>query len=64
MVTLLKSRFAYLTLSFVLFLTALPLISIGTTRGPRLLLWIGFTALCVGALIPPIQRLLSSEGKS
>ena len=56
--SLLKSRLAYLSTSFALFLIALPLISIGTTRGPRVLLWIGFAALCLGGLIPPVQRLL------
>ena len=58
MIALLKNPLAYLSTSFVLFLIALPLISIGTTSGPRLLLWIGLVALCVGGLIPPVQRLL------
>ncbi|MBX9823625.1 MAG: hypothetical protein K2Y27_01400 [Xanthobacteraceae bacterium] len=58
MVALLKNPLAYLSTSFVLFLMALPLISIGTTSGPRLLLWIGLVALGVGSLIPPVQRLL------
>ncbi len=58
MVALLKNRLAYLSTSFALFLVALPLISIGTTGGPRLFLWIGLVALCVGGLIPPVQRLL------
>ena len=58
MVALFKNPLAYLTTSFVLFLIALPLISIGTTGGPRLLLWIGLAALCVGGLIPPVQRLI------
>jgi hypothetical protein len=57
-VALLKNRLAYLSTSFALFLIALPLISIGTTGGPRLLLWTGLVALCVGGLIPPVQRLL------
>lgn len=59
MAALLKNPLAYLTLSFCLFLVALPLISFGTTSGPRFLLWAGFAALCVGGLIPPVQRLLS-----
>lgn len=58
MVALLKNRLAYLSTSFALFLIALPLISIGTTSGPRLLLWLGLAALCVGGLIPPVQRLV------
>ena len=58
MVALLKNPLAYLSTSFALFLIALPLISIGATSGPRLLLWLGLAALCVGALIPPVQRLL------
>jgi hypothetical protein len=64
MVALLKSRLALLSTSFALFLIALPLISIGTTGGPRLLLWIGFAALCVGGLIPPVWRLLCGPGSS
>lgn len=58
MVALFKNPLAYLSLSFVLFLISLPLISIGTTGGSRMLLWIGLAALCVGGLIPPTQRLL------
>jgi hypothetical protein len=58
MVALLKNPLAYLSTSFALFLIAPPLISIGTTSGPRLLLWIGLVALCVGGLIPPVQRLV------
>lgn len=57
MITLLRSRIAYLSTSFALFLVALPLISIGTTSGPRFLLWMGLAALGIGALIPPVQRL-------
>lgn len=57
MVALFKNRLAYLSTSFALFLIALPLVSIGSTGGPRVLLWIGFAALCAGALIPPVQRL-------
>lgn len=58
MVALLKNRLVYISASFALFLVALPLISLGTTRGPRLLLWIGFAALCVATLIPPAYRLV------
>lgn len=57
MVALLKSPLAYLSTSFALFLIALPLVSIGTTDGPRVLWWIGLAALCVGGFIPPVQRL-------
>jgi len=38
MVALLTNRLAYLGTSFALFLIALPLISIGSTGGPRFLL--------------------------
>lgn len=55
---LFKNRLAYLSTSFLLFLAACPLISVGTTSGPRVLWWIGLVALCVGGLIPPVQRLL------
>ncbi|QIG49361.1 hypothetical protein G5V57_17500 [Nordella sp. HKS 07] len=58
MSALFKNPLAYLSTSFVLFLVALPLVSIGTTSGPRILLWLGLAALCVGGLIPPVQRLL------
>ena len=58
MSALFKNPLAYLSTSFALFLVALPLVSIGTTGGPRILLWLGLAALCVGGLIPPVQRLL------
>lgn len=57
MAALFKNRVAYLGTSFALFVIALPLVSIGSTSGPRVLLWIGLAALCAGALIPPVQRL-------
>lgn len=49
----------YLTVSFALFMIAPALISIGTTDGPRLYLWLGLAALAVAGLIPPVQRLVS-----
>lgn len=58
MTTLFKNRLAYLSLSFVLLVVALPMISIGTSRGPTALWWAGALALGCGALIPPLQRLL------
>lgn len=58
MLAVFKNRLAYLGTSFALFLIAVPLISIGTTGGSRFLSWSGFAALCIGALIPPVQRLL------
>ena len=61
MVRLLRSPIAYLSVSFFLFLLAVPLISVGTTSGPRLLLWLGVAALCIGGLIPPLQRLLQGS---
>ncbi|HYE62388.1 MAG TPA: hypothetical protein VD997_10350 [Phycisphaerales bacterium] len=42
----------------MLFLVALPLISVGATRGPRFMVWAGLVALCLAALIPPVQRLV------
>lgn len=53
------SRLAPLSISLLLFLIALPLISIGTTRGPPILWWLGLIALGVGGLIPPAQRFLT-----
>ncbi len=58
MIALLRNRLALLSTSFALFLLAVPLISRGTTGGPRALLWVGFAALCVATLIPPAWRLL------
>ncbi len=58
MLALFKNRVAYLGTSFVLFMIALPLVSFATTGGPRILLWIGLAAMCVGGLIPPVQRIL------
>lgn len=55
---LFTNRIAYLSVSLVLMLIALPLISIGTTGGPGQLWWWGLGSLLVGAAILPIQRLL------
>jgi hypothetical protein len=44
--------------SFVLFLVALPLVSLGTTNDWRLMSTIGMVALSVAAIIPPLQRVL------
>jgi hypothetical protein len=57
MIALLKNRLVYLSTSLVLLVIAFPLISIGTTRGPTVLWWIGLIALGCGGLIPPVQRL-------
>lgn len=54
----LQNRLAYLSVSFVLFLAALPLISIGTTHDWRLVSGLGMMALSVAAIIPPLQRIL------
>lgn len=58
MTALFKNPIVYLSTSFALFLLALPLISRGTTGGPRVMLWMGLAALGVAALIPPVQRLI------
>ena len=55
---LFSNRVAYLSVSFLLLLASYPLISVGTTRGPDLLWWLGLAALVLGAMIPPAQRLL------
>jgi hypothetical protein len=55
---LLKSPIVYMSTSFVLFLIAPLLISLGTTGAPRPLLWLGLAALCIAGLIPPLQRLV------
>ena len=60
--TVLTKPIVYLTVSFVLFMIAPALISVGTTSGPRLYLWLGFAALGVASLIPPAQRLVSGLG--
>lgn len=49
----------YLTVSFALFMIAPVLISVGTTGGPRVCLWLGLAALGIASLIPPLQRLVS-----
>lgn len=55
---LFRNRVTYLGVSFVLLILSYPLISLGTTRGPDLLWWIGLASLVTGALIPPVQRVL------
>ncbi len=54
----------YMTASFILLLIALPLVSIGSTGGPRALLWIGLIALTLGGMVPPLQRLLAAKKAS
>ena len=55
------SRLATLGISLLLFLAALPLISIGTTKGPLLLWGLGLIALGIAGLIPPAQRFLAPD---
>lgn len=55
---ILQNRLSYLSVSFLLFLAALPLISIGTTSDWRLVSTAGMVALSIAAVIPPLQRLL------
>lgn len=55
---ILQNRLSYLSVSFVLFLVALPLVSLGTTNDWRLMSMIGMVALSVAAIIPPLQRVL------
>ncbi len=55
---ILQNRLSYLSVSFVLFLVALPLVSLGTTNDWRLMSTIGMVALSVAAVIPPLQRVL------
>lgn len=61
---LFENRIFYLSVSFLLLLGSFPLISIGTTRGPALLWWLGLLALSIGAMIPPAQRLFFPPGKA
>lgn len=50
-------RTTILNIAFLLVLAALPLISIGSSRGPAVLWQIGFALLVMGLLIPPTLRL-------
>lgn len=54
----LKNRLVYLSTSFFLFVASLPLISLGTTNNHAFVWRLGFACLILGALIPPVQRLL------
>jgi hypothetical protein len=58
MIALFKNRLAYLSLSLILLVAAFPLVSIGLSRGPAALWWLGLLALGCGGLIPPLQRIL------
>lgn len=64
MIALFKNRLAYLSVSLVLLAAAFPLISIGSTAGPRALWWLGLASLVCGGLIPPLQRLLLGPPRS
>lgn len=55
---ILQNRLSYLSVSFVLFLAALPLVSYGTTNEWRTMTIFGMTFLSIAALIPPVQRIL------
>lgn len=55
---ILQNRLSYLSVSFVLFLVALPLISLGTTNEWRIITLLGMISLSVAAVIPPLQRTL------
>jgi hypothetical protein len=50
-------RSMILNISFVLLLTALPLISFGTINNQTTVWIIGFALLVIGLLIPPMLRL-------
>lgn len=53
------SRLVSLSISLALLLASFPLVSVGTTRGPEPLTWLGIGALVLGGLIPPARRLVS-----
>ncbi|MDM8347133.1 hypothetical protein P8H26_17255 [Pseudochrobactrum sp. sp1633] len=55
---ILQNRLSYLSVSFVLFIVALPLVSLGTTNDWHLISTIGMVALSIAAIIPPLQRVL------
>jgi hypothetical protein len=55
---ILQNRLSYLSVSFVLFMLALPFVSFGTSNDWRLLSTIGMIALAIAAIIPPLQRML------
>ncbi|MFK4823722.1 hypothetical protein ACI0FM_02820 [Paenochrobactrum sp. BZR 588] len=55
---ILQNRLSYLSVSFVLFIVALPLVSLGTTNDWRIMSTIGMVALSIAAIIPPLQRVL------
>lgn len=55
---ILQNRLSYLSVSFLMFLAALPLISIGTTNDWRLVSGLGMVSLTIAAVIPPLQRML------
>lgn len=53
----------YQSASFVLFLLAFPLVSLGTTEGPPWLWALGLASLTLGASLPPAQRLFCPPPK-
>ena len=55
------SLFVARNISLLLMLAAFPLISIGTTRGPAALWWLGLASLVIGALIPPVLRFVPAR---
>lgn len=55
---------SYLSLSFLLFVAALPLISFGTAGQRPILFWLGFISMGIAAAIPPVQRMLYPPKKS
>lgn len=59
MLALFENRLMYLGTSLALMLAAFPLVSLGMTHGSPPLWWLGLGSLCIGGLIPPVQRLLA-----
>lgn len=55
------SNLGLLSISFVLFLVALPLTSFGTTENQSLIWWLGLVALLIAGVLPPLTRLNTEE---
>ncbi|TSH96672.1 hypothetical protein FOZ76_08570 [Verticiella sediminum] len=61
---ILQNRMSYLSLSFALFLVALPLISLGSAENSDTLFWLGFVSMGIASAIPPIQKLATRKKSS
>ncbi|HWG98283.1 MAG TPA: hypothetical protein VNV66_02920 [Pilimelia sp.] len=56
------SKLTWSLVALVLFLVALPVLSLGTTRGAPVAWWAGLALVAAAGVIPPALRYLGGDG--